>query len=39
MLTVHDTFYLVNVVDNDFIKGDMFAIFERLLGSPAAAAK
>lgn len=28
---VHDTFYLVNVVDNDFQQGDLFAVFSELL--------
>lgn len=28
---IHDTYFLVNVVDNDFVKSDMFAIFEKLL--------
>lgn len=28
---IHDTFYLVNVVDNDYIHGDVFALFEKLL--------
>lgn len=27
----HDTFFLVNVVDNDFIKGDIFSVFDSLL--------
>jgi len=27
---VHDTFWLMNIVDNDFIKGDIFAIFDKL---------
>lgn len=28
---IHDTYYLVNVVDNDYVKGDMFAFFSKLL--------
>jgi len=28
---IYDTYYLVNIVDNDFIGGDIFAPFERLL--------
>lgn len=28
---VADTFYLVNIVDNDFIKSDIFAIFQEII--------
>ena len=28
---IHDTFFLVNVVDNNYISGDIFAIFHKLL--------
>jgi len=28
---IHDTFYCVNVVDNDYIKGDIFKFVERLI--------
>jgi len=28
---VHDAYYLVNVVDNDFVKGDIWAFFDKLL--------
>lgn len=28
---IHDTFYLVNIVDNDYINGDIFAFFDRLM--------
>eukprot|EP00898_Chlorokybus_atmophyticus_P001234 jgi/Chlat1/2110/Chrsp17S02699 len=27
---VHDTYWLVNIVDNDYVRGDMFAIFRDL---------
>lgn len=29
--TIHDTFYLCNIVDNDFVKGDLFAFMEKVL--------
>jgi len=29
---VHDNYFLVNIVDNDFIKGDIFAFMERVIG-------
>ena len=25
---VHDTYYLISIVDNDYIQGDIFKIFE-----------
>jgi methylenetetrahydrofolate reductase (NADPH) len=28
---IHDTYFLVNVVDNDYVNGDMFAFFQKLL--------
>lgn len=28
---IHDTFYLVNIVDNDYVRGDILAVFEGLL--------
>ncbi len=28
---IHDSFYLVTVVDNDFINGDIFAIFDKIM--------
>ena len=28
---IHDTYFLVNVVDNDFVAGDIFAVFEDAL--------
>jgi len=28
---IHDTFYLINVVDNDYIQGDIFAFIEKVL--------
>lgn len=28
---IRNTFYLVNVIDNDYIHGDIFALFEKLL--------
>ena len=31
MYDIRDTYFLVNVVDNDFVRGDIFAIFEELL--------
>lgn len=34
--TVHDTFWLINIVDNDFIKGDIFAIFDKLFEQPSS---
>lgn len=27
---IHDSYFLVNVVDNDFVSGDIFALFKRL---------
>lgn len=30
---IHDTFFLVNVVDNDFTNGDLFAVLEGTLGT------
>lgn len=29
--TIHDTFYLVNIVDNDYINGDIYKIFEEVM--------
>jgi len=29
---IHDTYFLINIVDNDFINGDIFKIFEDLFG-------
>ena len=29
--SIKDTYYLVNVVDNDYVKGDMFAFFTKLI--------
>jgi len=34
---IYNTFWLVNVVDNDFVKGDLFAIFESIISSGALA--
>jgi len=34
--TVHDTFFLVNLVDNDFMRGDIFAVFNELLAAREA---
>jgi len=28
---IHDTFYLVNLVDNDYINGDIFGFFDRVM--------
>lgn len=28
---LHDSFYLVNIVDNDYILGDIFAFFDQLV--------
>jgi len=28
---IHDTYYLVNVVENDYIKGDLFARFDEII--------
>lgn len=28
--SIHDNYLLVNIVDNDFVKGDIFKVFERL---------
>jgi len=28
---IHDTFFLVNVVDNNYIDGDIFKIFDEVL--------
>ena len=33
---VHNSFYLVNVVDNDFINGDLMAIFDEVIEEIAA---
>ena len=30
---VHDTYMLVNVVDNNFHSGDIFAMFDTLMGT------
>jgi len=30
---IKDTYYLVNVVDNDYVKGDMFQFFTQLLST------
>ena len=30
---VHDTYMLVNVVDNNFHNGDIFAMFDTLMGT------
>jgi len=30
---ISDSFYLVNIVDNDFLNGDIFAIFNQIIGS------
>lgn len=27
---IHDTYYLINIVDNDFLEGDIFKIFEEI---------
>ncbi len=27
---IHDTYFLVNMVDNDYVHGDIFAVFERM---------
>jgi len=29
--TIRDTYYLVNVVDNDYVSGDIFAFFDAVL--------
>lgn len=29
--SVHDTYYLVNMVDNDYIQGDLFAFFSKIM--------
>jgi methylenetetrahydrofolate reductase len=34
--SVHDTFFLVNIVDNDFVNGDIFAPFNRLMNNESA---
>jgi methylenetetrahydrofolate reductase (NADPH) len=28
---IRDTFFIVNVVDNDYVKGDIFAVFDRVI--------
>lgn len=28
---VHDSYYLVNVVDNDYVNGDIFAVFQKIM--------
>jgi len=33
---IHDTYYLVNVVDNDYVNGDMFAFFNQFVSGTAA---
>jgi len=27
---IHDTYFLINIVDNDYVKGDVFAVFNEL---------
>jgi len=41
IMNIHDNYFLVNVVDNDFVKGDIFQVFDQVLeevkkGDPAA---
>jgi len=36
---IHDTFYLVNVVDNDYIHGDILGFFDRLIQSDSEVRK
>jgi len=31
---IANTFFLVNIVDNDFINGDIFSIFDAIIGKP-----
>jgi methylenetetrahydrofolate reductase (NADPH) len=31
---IHDTWYLVNLVENDFVKGDLWTVFERVQQHP-----
>jgi methylenetetrahydrofolate reductase (NADPH) len=31
--SIHDTYYLVNVVDNDYINGDIWSIFEQVIAA------
>ena len=31
MHEIHDSYFLVNVVDNDFMNGDIFSVFRRTL--------
>jgi len=31
--TIHDSYYLVNIVDNDFVAGDIFEIFSSVLAN------
>ena len=33
---VHDSFFLVNLVDHDFVAGDLFAVFDKLVAVPSA---
>lgn len=35
---MRDTMYLVNVVDNDFVGGDIFGIFKKVCGGPGISA-
>eukprot|EP00741_Cyanophora_paradoxa_P022032 tig00021433_g21268.t1 len=32
---IHDTFLLVNIVDNDFVRGEIFDVFRKVLGDAA----
>ncbi|KNC53226.1 methylenetetrahydrofolate reductase [Thecamonas trahens ATCC 50062] len=36
--SVHDNYYLINIVDNDYVNGDIFAVFRELLTPDALAA-
>jgi methylenetetrahydrofolate reductase (NADPH) len=28
---IHDSYYLVNVVDNDYVGGDIFTVFQKIM--------
>jgi len=39
ILDVKNSYFLVNVIDNDFINGDIFAVFNEIIGTSASAEK
>ena len=39
MHTIHDTYMLVNVVDNNFQNGDLFSIFDEIVSDDEGSAR